>query len=454
METRWEVGRSPFPLLEGDNDYSGKDFDSVFLQHSKLLSHAFFNGVTITNSGFVSSDLDQCEFGEAQIISTAFLSCALDGTDFVRAEFVDVIFEDCDFADGEWRESVFTRVKFVRCKFAHTTVNLCSFYNCEFLEKTIDGFDYKAVNYNVFSNCKFSGGISNEVVLSRNFGLKPARPSSAITAFGSEATLEQVCLISSSQAVRTVDVVRAIENECVNFRGRMKKLRLEFIANIVRLLTSEDRISASALVYIEEILSALGAKVLEDGDPQAVLSAFITVRNALFERVHTAHRDEAYISGMCERIELQYGANLSRIEGDAIVAALDQVLTAGDSTVRLVSVQRGSTIFGIDLSAAICSGAAVLAALNLLLSQTKTTIKTIKEIKVALKKRGPTNGAKRALVKSKKPTPALLLSGKQPPELIRLRKAVQQNGIVLIQLSQPTAVILFVQANETMEKAN
>lgn len=27
----WETGRTPFPFLEGDNDYSGKDFDSVIL---------------------------------------------------------------------------------------------------------------------------------------------------------------------------------------------------------------------------------------------------------------------------------------------------------------------------------------------------------------------------------------------------------------------------------------
>src|SRR3954451_3253349 len=126
MAAQWEIGRNPFPLLEGDNDYSGRDFDSVHLRDSKSLSHAFLNGVTIVNSAFLDADLDQCEFGEAQLTKTSFVRCLLEGTDFVRATFSDVLFDECDFTDGEWRESVFTRVKFIRCKFEHTTVNLCS----------------------------------------------------------------------------------------------------------------------------------------------------------------------------------------------------------------------------------------------------------------------------------------------------------------------------------------
>ncbi|MDF0585124.1 pentapeptide repeat-containing protein [Bradyrhizobium yuanmingense] len=440
----WGIGRNPFPLVEGDNDYSGKDFDSVVLQDSKSLSHAFLNGVTLSNAAFIRADLDQCEFGEAELTKTTFVECLLAGTDFVRATFTDVLFEDCDLTDGEWRESTFTRVRFVRCKFAHTTVNLCSFYDCAILEGSVEGLDYKAVNYNVFSRCTFDGGISNETVLSRNFGLRPTKSSSSVVHFGSHVTLEQVCLLSSSGPVGAFDVVRAIENECANFRGRMKKLRLEFIGNIVRLMAFEARISSSSLIYIEGVLSGLGALVLEDGDPQAVLSAFITVRNALFERVNATLLDTDAPAGIADRLALTYEAQFSRAEGEALAQALDHVLTDGSRTVTLTSVQHGSTIFNIDFQGAVCTAAATWAAVNLLLSQAKTSIKTIKAIKAEFKKRKSAPKPNRDLTRAKKATPALLLSGKEPPELVRLRRAVHQNGMLLVQLDAPAMATLHV----------
>jgi uncharacterized protein YjbI with pentapeptide repeats len=449
MAAQWEIGRNPFPLLEGDNDYSGRDFDSVHLHDSKSLSHAFLNGVTIVNSAFLDADLDQCEFGEAQLTKTSFVRCLLDGTDFVRATFSDVLFDECDFTDGEWRESVFTRVKFIRCKFAHTTVNLCSFYDCEFLAGSLDGLDYKAVNYNVFSKCQFDGGILSETVLSRNFGLRPAKPSSSVVHFGDTITLEQVCLVSGARPTRVFDLVRAIEAECANFRGRLKKLRLEFISNIVRLMASERTIAPSSLVYIEGVLSALGSTLLEDGDPQAILSAFITVRNALFDRVNEILLAESSSVGATEKIVLEYYATYSREEGVAIAAALDQLISGGTHAVRLVSVRPGSTIFSIDVSGLICSAAAALAAINLLLSQATVSVKKLKALKKELTVRKPRAKSRKSVTALKRPTPALLLSGKQPPELIRLRRAVQESGIILVKLDEPVTGILFIREDGT-----
>jgi hypothetical protein len=449
MTDQWEIGRSPFPLLEGDNDYSGRDFDSVHLNDSKSLSHAFLNGVTISNSAFVNAGLDQCEFGEAQFTKTSFILCQLDGTDFVRATLSDILFDQCDFTDGEWRESVFTRVKFARCNFAHTTVNLCSFYDCEFLAGSLDGLDHKAVNYNVFSKCKFDGGISSETVLSRNFGLRPARASSSVVHFGKDITLEQVCLVSGARSTRVLDLVRAIEAECANFRGRLKKLRLEFISNIVRLMASERTISPSSLIYIEGVLSALGSNLLEDGDPQAILSAFVTVRNALFDRVNEILLAESSRVGATQKIVLEYQATYSRAEGAAITGALDHLMSGGTGAVRLISVRHGSTIFSIDVSGLICSVAAALAAVNLLLSQATISVKKLKAFKKELTARKPRAKSKRSVATIKKSTPALLLSGKQPPELIRLRRAVQESGIILVRLDEPVTAIVFIREDGT-----
>jgi uncharacterized protein YjbI with pentapeptide repeats len=449
MATQWEIGRSPFPLLEADNDYSGKDFDSVFIQDSKSLSHAFLNGVTISNSAFLNVDLDQCEFGEAQLTQTSFIKCPLDGSDFVRATFSDVLFEDCDFTDGEWRESVFTRAKFVRCKFAHTTVNLCSFYNCEFLDGSLIGLDYKAVNYNVFSKCLFEGGISSETVLSKNFGMKPAKVSSSLVSFGTNTALEQVCLVSGAGPTKVFDLVQAIEVECSSFRGRLRKLRLEFISNIVRLMASEQTIAPSSLIYIEGVLSRLGTILLEDGDPQAVISAFVTVRNALFERVNHILTNEPAFEGEVGKVLVEYDATYSREEGQALASAVDQILGGGTGAVRLLSIRHGSTIFSIDVSGLVCSAAAALAAINLLLSQATISIKKIKALKKEARGLKPKKRSKSAIAVLEKPTPALLLSGKQPTELVRLRRAVEELGILLVQLDEPAKIILFIREDKT-----
>lgn len=69
-------------------------------------------------------------------------------------------------------------------------------------------------------------------------------------------------------------------------------------------MASERTIAPSSLVYIEGVLSALGSTLLEDGDPQAILSAFITVRNALFDRVNEILLAKSSSVGATEKIVL------------------------------------------------------------------------------------------------------------------------------------------------------
>ncbi|CAN5257604.1 hypothetical protein BH11PSE4_BH11PSE4_38860 [soil metagenome] len=438
-------GRNPFPVLDGDNDYSGRDFDYVFLKDSKALSHAFLNGVTLSNSVFLNVDLDQCEFGEAQFTKTNFVNASLDGSDFVRATFSESSFENCDLSDGEWRESIFDRVRFLGCKFSHTTVNLCIFIECEFADGSTVGLDYKAVNYNVFSKCRFDRGIASETVLSRNFGLKPAQPASSLIQFGQNASLEQICLTSGEGRVSIYDLIQAISKEFTTFRGRMKKLRLEFISNILKILTSERRIAASSLVYIEGMLSALGSTALEDGDPQAILSAFVTVRNALLELSTATHSDAAMEGALCTKVVLIYDSEFSEEYASAMVKSIDTILTDGQGGVALASVQRGSTIITMDIQGMVCSAVAVLGAINLFVSQLTTSVKRIKTLRKTLVKtkvrpRKPTK--RQELVKR---NPGFLFSGEQPVELIRVRKAVQENGMIIIRMDEPAVLKLFIQ---------
>jgi len=431
-------------------DYSGRDFDAVYLIESKALSHAFLNGVSISNSIFAHVAFDQCEFGEAQITHTHFVEVLLDGADFVRATMSGGSFQNCDLTDGEWRESIFQNVKFIDCKFAHTTVNLCRFFSCEFDAVSIAGFDYKAVNYNVFSNCTFEKGIASETVLARNFGLRAANASVALVLSGT-LTLEQLCRMSGSRPVKVWELVQAIDHECVGFHGRLKKVRLEFISNLIGALASEQRLSPASLMYIEGIFTKAARVALEHGDIQALLLIIITIRNDLVTLINKIlEYAPSELQTRCLGIVIEYNESFSKDDATAWTVALDHILTDGRSKISLSSFQGGSTILGIDLSDIFCSAATVLAALNLLLSQIKVSILRYRDLKRTLvRSKSAANSTKRRR-KAQSQISALLWSEKPVREVVRLRTAVARRGKVLVRLDEPARLTLRIAEKEKM----
>jgi uncharacterized protein YjbI with pentapeptide repeats len=442
------IGRAPFPLKDEDNDYSGLDFDSIYLIESKALSHAFLNGTSITNSVFAQVALDQCEFGEAQITQSSFVDALLDGADFVRTTMSDGSFENCDLTDGEWRESTFCNVQFVGCKFSHTTVNLCKFVRCQFDAASVEGLDYKAVNYNVFSDCSFQKGITNESVLARNFGLKSAKASVALVV-SSAVTLEQLCRISGSRRVTTQELVEAVEHECAAFHGRLKQVRLEFISNLIAALATEQRISPASLLHIENIFTRAARVALEHGDIQVLLLVIVNVRNAFIIQVNRVlEYDSPELRGICNEISIKFQDSYSKKEAIAWAAALDQILADGRGKVLLSSFKAGSTILGFDLSELLCSAVTAWAAVNLLLSYATVSIKRVRGLKRELKKfRGSSRAPKRRR-KTQNQIASLLWSNRSPREVLRLRTAVARNGDILVHFDVPAQLELKIVEGE------
>jgi uncharacterized protein YjbI with pentapeptide repeats len=442
------IGRAPFPLRDGDNEYSGLDFDSVYLIESKALSHAFLNGTSISNSIFAQVALDQCEFGEAQITHTHFIDAFLNGADFVRTTMSDGSFKNCDLTDGEWRESTFRNVRFVGCKFSHTTVNLCKFFGCEFDSASVEGLDYKAVNYNVFSGCTFEKGINSESVLARNFGLKSARASVALVVSGT-LTLEQLCRTSGARPIKARELVQAIDHECSAFHGRLKQVRLEFMSNLIGALALEQRVSPASLMHIEGIFTRAARAALEHGDIQVLLLVIVNVRHAFVEQVNRVlEYDSPDLHALCSGVTVEYDETFSRKDATAWTAALDQILANGRGKVSLSSFEAGSTILGIDLSDLFCSAATVLVALNLLLSQAKVSVRRYHDLKRALTKSRTSSRAPKRNRKTQSQISALLWSEKSPREILRLRTAVARNGNILVCFDEPALIVLKIAEKE------
>jgi len=439
----WERGRSPFPPTDGYKDYSGRDLTAHYLSNSDVLSHAFLNGVNIDDNVFIGVGLDHAELAESTISRSRFANSTLAISDIVRTNVTDTEFDTCDFTNGDWRESRFERVKFRDCKFDHTTINLCSFASCEFLGLSTSALDHRSVSYNTFARCTFEYQASDPLVIGRNFGL-PLVPGARLPiAVSTGMTLEQVCALSSQGDVTVADLVQAIEQESVSPKPRLKKLRLQFISNILGLLAQEGRISPASLIYIEGIFIRLAKAASDETDFLAAMGALVNVRNALYEVAARARASASRSADTCDTVILAFKSTFSKDEVAAFVNALSEIIFGRPGDIVVRSIRPGSTIVECAFSVAASVGT-VLAAINLLLSQANTLVKRATALRSSIRR------FQGAAVKEKRThnkrlpakVPAILDPGSVMPELIPLRAAVERDGRILILFDERAEVAL------------
>jgi uncharacterized protein YjbI with pentapeptide repeats len=444
----WERGRTPFPLTDGYKDYSGQDLGSHFLAHSNALSHAFLNGVNISDSVFAHARLDHCELAESVVERSTFTEVSLSTTDIVRASVKEVIFDRCDFSNAELRQTRFDAAIFRDCTFSHTTINLCSFSGCQFDGAKPAALDHRSVSYNTFSECVFNQRFSDSLVVSRNFGVPAAIGKSVSTLAGAETTLEHVCLLSSSGQVLAADLAHAVENEFAQPKPRLKKLRLEFISNIVSLMSREGRISAASLVYIEGLFSKLARHAVDETDFLAAMNALVNLRNALYD---VATRSQTYRSSdetTCYGVSLTFRSAFDLREAEVFANALSEVVFGRPGDITIVAVRSGSTIVECVFST-IATVGTVLGGINLLVSQVHMLVERVEKLRKRITKL-TAPPASRSVDKrtAASRVPAILDPSIAVPELVPLRAVVERDGRLLLLFDEPTTVALVTMLRE------
>lgn len=436
---QWKNGKTKFNETHENNDFSGRDFTEILFDTSVSLSHGFFNGVTIMNCFFDSTLLDQCEFAESQFKSVFLKSTNLTGSDFVSAQFEDVIFEDCDFTNGEWRDSQFVRVTFKGCIFKHTTINLCVFDDCVFCAESTKWLDHDAVNYNVFSKTMFNSVVQSTTVLSKNFSLPGNVSGTSIVSHGRGITLEEFCLSSASGQISIHNFVAAIEDELlVISQTRMKKLRLAFISNIISSLANEKAISVSSMICIENIFSNLAQSATNESDFRAAMSAFINIRNSIFEcSVNLAEKWAEYDGDYCSRITIRYNQTFQRVDVDDLAEILGYLVAQDFSALYVSEVRYGSTI--IELSTvSIMSVSAFLMAVNLVLQQATITVKRFAALKKAVSKKSLVRtGSTRT-----KKVSAIMTSQAMPIEYKKVKEVIELKGDDIVRFDEKADIII------------
>jgi hypothetical protein len=445
MDTK--AGRSPFEIRSHDRDYSGLSIADRYLADTNI-ERSFFNGVNLSNCAFAGVKMNNTEFSEANVKSSDFTGCDLSGSDFVDSLFENTAFLNCNFEKGEWRDAAFRQCRFVECNFDHTTVTVCTFIGCEFDRSTIDTAEHRAIYFNVFSQSKFGKAVSERHFSSRNFGIPATADQNTLVAAGSETTIEQMCLLNNVGKLRVLDVARVAEVLCASLAGgaQRRTSTLTFFAKIVRTLTDEHRISATSLVYLEELVSRLASSVNDQDLFTAAVSAMVEIRSALFAiATETANQNTENADQPVTHITILFAETYVRTQAEALRETLAAV-AGGPNSFSTESVKNGSTI--IDLfSQGVVSLGALLVSTNFVLRQAKLTVKlsteTGKSIKAVLGKSSRRKGQARSRRKPGK-VPAIMKTGPVSPSLAPVRAAVHRHGRVLVEMDEKADVVVTV----------
>jgi len=452
---RWREGKTSFAEVVPNNDLSGRDLVGILFEEPMSLAHGFFNGATAIDCAFIGVNLSHCEFAEAHLSKTVLKSADLRGTDFVGASFDEVVFEDCNFTGGEWRDTYFLRVSFIGCCFDYTTINLCTFTSCQFCESSTQWLDHGAVNYNVFSGTAFKSSILSVDVLSKNFGL----PGTEFIAANVPATvgtlLEDVCLLSSRGVINIPALVEATENEAHNCTGpKMKKLRLEFLTNIIVSLALDHKISVSSMICVENIFTEMARSITNDANFRAAMSAIIAIRNALYQSgMDVFDTCWQFEHEFASRILIHYEKEFSLEDAEELAEMLGYVAVGDEAALQVADVRPGSTIIEMAVTT-VATASSVLMATNFLLRQATITVKRVDELKRAVTQfcNVPTAKARHLKRTDPEKVPAIMKSGTVFPEYQPLRELVEKRGKRVVRFDEKADVVVSIQVHPAGQK--
>jgi hypothetical protein len=441
--------RLPFEIRPSDRDYSGLSITGRYLASSDI-EKSFFNGVNLTHCLFDNVKMNNTEFTEALIQRSDFLSSDLSGSDFVDCLLEVVAFHRCSFEKGEWRDTTFRRCKFVDCNFSHTTVTLCTFIKCEFDDASLARMAHRAAYFNVLSQCMFDTPTTDTIFSSRNFGVPMPAIRGGLVHSGAGTTIEQVCLLNNAGSLRALDIADVAENICASLAGgeHRRNSTLAFFSKIVRTVTLERRISATSLIYLEQIILRLGSTTQDQDVFMAAMAAVVEIRSALFSVAsESTDQANAYPQGSARKITIYFSESYRRYQSEALRDALAETVGVSTDSIEITDVRPGSTLIELA-STGLVSAGGLLVAVNFILRQAKVLVERYTAVEVAAAKRRKKraeNKAKLASKKARNKVPAVMKTGAVSPELAPVRAAVLRSGRVLVEMDEKAQVTILIE---------
>lgn len=439
------AGKDAFEILE-NRDYSGLSIVGRYLVHADS-EKAFFNGTNLTGCVFDDVKFNNTEFTEGNFAQSTFSDTDLSGSDFIDSHFEDCRFVRCNFEKGEWRNSSFVRCNFAKCVLAHTTVALCTFMDCAFDNGTQKTIEHRSVYFNVFTRCAFDSLFVDAGFSSRNFGTPAATMGGTLVSAGSHTTIEHLCLLNNSGHLKSIDVIEVAESLCQSLVDGMQRLNstLVFFSKVIRTLTEEKRVSATSLIYLEEVISKLASSVEDQDLLSAAMLAIVEIRSALFSIMKEADLKEQS-RGDVREIRIVFSETYTRQQAEVLKSALERTSGVPSAGFVIHDFRQGSTWIEIT-SATIVSLGGVLVALNFVLRQAKIAIDRVTDLRKSLAKAKSTmkKEAKDPNRKSRAKLPAVLRAGPVAPELKPVREVVHRYGRILVEMDSNAEVRVLVE---------
>lgn len=440
-------GRTPFETRRADSDYSSLSISDRYLTNANL-EKSFFNGGNLSNCAFRDVRLNNTEFYEASLDGCHFDETDLSGSDFVDCRFDGVTFSKCIFDKGEWRETTFRKCRFLECTFVHTTVALCKFIDCELDEATISTAEHRAIYFNVFTLCKFGRPITDVVFASRNFGTPASVGHTQLVDATSGMNIEQICLLNNLGQLKVVALAEVAESICQSLAGKVQRRNstLTFFAKIVRILTDERRISATSLIYLEEVVTLFASTVDDQDMFMAAMSAVVEIRSALFSVTsEKCHHEEDGAASQVSSITIVFSPTYARRQAEILCGALADAAGVPETGLNIEQFKSGSTFIEIA-STTILSTGTVLTGLNYVLRQATITVQRVKGLKKAIDQLEIEVTKKGRKVQPAKHSPAkvraILSTGAVAPELVKVRAAVRRSGRTLVEMDEKAEVTI------------
>jgi pentapeptide repeat protein len=437
-----QTGRRPFEMRAADRDYSGLTIVDRYLQDASL-EKSFFNGATLANTWFSTVALNNVEFCEAKIERTHFECVNLTGSDFVDSVLEHVTFSYCSFEKGEWRDTAFRECIFIHCTFSHTTVSLCTFTACSFDKQTIGTIQDRAAYYNAFSFCAFSSDFDDGVFVSRNFGIPAAPTMGTSTSAESQPDIERMCLLNNLGQFRVVSLADVATSICGSFRGAgsRRSSSLIFFSKIVTILTNERRISATSLLYLEQLITGFGSEIDDRDLLMAAMDAVLEIHSALLvistEASNFPNRPEHAVRQLVIHFPESYGWRDIEVFRKALALASG----TNSEVLEIRDVRPGSTIAEMASTALLTTGA-LLTGLTFVLRQARVAVDQATQLKRSIDtfKKTPRPRKKRTSLSLAIPASSKVEAILQPenavPELKRLSALTRENGRALMELDE------------------
>jgi uncharacterized protein YjbI with pentapeptide repeats len=439
-------GRSALELTP-DNDYSGLTLADRYLIGGNI-EKSFFNGADLTNCSFSGVAINNTEFAEAMARDCHFNECDLSGSDLIHSAFDRVTFLRCKFAKGEWREASFHECHFVECDFDHTTVTLCGFEGCHFDAASLTSAEHRAFYFNVFSQCSLPSLRLDLGFASRNFGVStPAEPVELVR-FGAGVTLEQVCLLNNMGHLKVVTLAAAADALHFDLAtgGRRLNSALTFFAKIIRALTTERRISATSLIYMEDSITRLAGAVDDKNIFVAAMAAVIEIRSALFS-IAAEESELGAADQQSQKITIYFSETFSRHQAEVLRETLAASSSRTGGGFEISAFRNSSTLIEM-VSVGTVTLSAALTSVNFVLRQATVTVERVTDLKRAARKFSGAKARRRTrqeLVPQAPRVRSIMRAGAVSPEMAPVREAVRRYGRVVVELDEKATVTILAQ---------